>query len=119
MTSAKKCNLIILLNIDKKVTLSYLAPIGLFFPVYTDSKIKSRKKNSYKIFDFKSRDSTFKKAIEKRGDVSSMHVICMTKQRKQILPRQTERYKTKIPISLLNFLLNSYFSFSKSSKQNQ
>ena len=61
MTSVKKCNLIILLNIDKKVILkNYLAPIGLlFFPVYTDSKIKSRKKKSYKIFDFKSRDSTF------------------------------------------------------------
>lgn len=60
MTSVKKCNLIILLNIDKKVILSYLAPIGLFFSVYTDSKIKSRKKKkSYKIFDFKSRDSTF------------------------------------------------------------
>lgn len=59
MTSVKKCNLIILLNLGKKVILSYLAPIGLFFPVYTDSKIKSRKKKSYKVFDFKSRDSTF------------------------------------------------------------
>ena len=61
----------------------------------TYSKIKSHKK-SYKIFDFKSRDSTFYKAIEKRGDVSSMQLICMTKQRKQILPPKTERYETKI-----------------------
>ena len=51
---------------------------------------------SNKIFDFKSGDSTFYKAIEKRGDVSSMQLICMTKQRKQILPQKTERYKTKI-----------------------
>ena len=35
-----------------------------------------------KIFDFKSRDSTFYKAIEKRGHVSSMQLICMTKQKK-------------------------------------
>ena len=47
----------------------------------TYSKIKSQKK-SYKIFDFKSRDSTFYKAIEKRGHVSSMQLICMTKQKK-------------------------------------
>ena len=51
---------------------------------------------SNKIFDFKSGDSTFYKAIEKREDVSSMQLICMTKQRKQILPQQTERYETKI-----------------------
>ena len=63
--------------------------------VYTYSKIKSHKK-SYKIFDFKSRDSTFYKAIEIRGDVSSMQLICMTKQRKQILTPKTERYETKI-----------------------
>ena len=66
-----------------------------YIVVYTYSKIKSHKK-SYKIFDFKSRDSTFYKAIEKRGDVSSMELICMTKQRKQILPPKTERYETKI-----------------------
>ena len=47
--------------------------------VYTYSKIKSHKK-SYKIFDFKSRHSTFYKAIEKRRDVSSKQLICMTKQ---------------------------------------
>ena len=63
--------------------------------VYTYSKIKSHKK-SYKIFDFKSRDSTFYKAIEKRWDVSSMQLIFMTKQRKQILPPKTERYEAKI-----------------------
>ena len=51
---------------------------------------------SYKIFDFKSRNCTFYKAIEKRGDVSSMQLICMTKERKQILPAKTERYETKI-----------------------
>ena len=51
---------------------------------------------SNNIFDFKSGDSTFYKAIEKRGDVSSMQLICMTKQRKQILPPKTERYETKI-----------------------
>ena len=51
---------------------------------------------SYKIFDFKSRDSTFYKAIEKCGDVSSMQLLCMTKQRKQILPPKTERYETKV-----------------------
>ena len=62
---------------------------------YTYGKIKSHKK-SYKIFDFKSRDSTFYKAIEKCGDVSSMQLICMTKQRKQILPPKTERYETKV-----------------------
>ena len=39
--------------------------------VHTYCKIKSHKK-SYEIFDFKSRDSTFYKAIEKRRDVSSM-----------------------------------------------
>ena len=66
-----------------------------YIVVYTYSKIKSHKK-SYKIFDFKSRDSTFYKAIEKRGDVSSMQLICMTKQRKQILPPKTERYEAKI-----------------------
>ena len=63
--------------------------------VYTYGKIKSHKK-SYKIFDFKSRDSTFYKAIEKRGDVSSIQLICITKQRKQILPPKTERYETNI-----------------------
>ena len=62
---------------------------------YTYGKIKSHKK-SYKIFDFNSRDSTFYKAIEKHRDVSSMQLICMTKQRKQILPPKTERYETKI-----------------------
>ena len=46
----------------------------------TYSNIKITKK-SYKIFDFKSRDSTFYKAIEKRGHVSSMQLICMTKQK--------------------------------------
>ena len=66
-----------------------------YIVVYTYSKIRSHKK-SYKIFDFKSRDSTFHKAIEKRGDVSSMQLICMTKQRKQILPTKTERYEAKI-----------------------
>ena len=66
-----------------------------YIVVYTYSKIKSHKK-SYKIFDFKSRDSTFYKAIEKRGDVSSMQLICMTKQRKQILPPKAERYETRI-----------------------
>ena len=45
-----------------------------YIVVYTYSKIKSHKK-SYKIFDFKSRDSTFYKAIEKRGDISSMQLI--------------------------------------------
>ena len=48
-----------------------------YIVVYTYSKITSHKK-SYKIFDFKSRDSTFYKAIEKRGHVSSMQLICMT-----------------------------------------
>ena len=66
-----------------------------YIVVYTYSKITSHKK-SYKIFDFKSRDSTFYKAIEKCGDVSSMQLICMTKQRKQILTPKTERYGTKI-----------------------
>ena len=47
-------------------------------------------------FDFKSRDSTFYEANEKRGDVSSTQLICMTKQRKQILPPETERYEAKI-----------------------
>ena len=61
----------------------------------TYSKTKSQKK-LYKIFDFKSRGSTFNKAIEKREDISSMQLICMTKQRKQILPPKTERYETKI-----------------------
>ena len=51
---------------------------------------------SNKISDFKLEDSTFYKAIEKRGDVSSMQLICMTKQRKQILPPKTERYEAKI-----------------------
>ena len=32
---------------------------------------------SNKIFDFKSGDSTFYKAIEKRGDVSRMQLICL------------------------------------------
>ena len=50
----------------------------------------------YKIFDFKSRNYTFYKAIEKRGDVSSMQLICMTKERKQILQPKPERYETKI-----------------------
>ena len=68
-----------------------------YIVVYTYSKIKSHKK-SYKIFDFKSRDSTFYKAFEKRGDVSSMQLICMTKQRKYILPPKTERYEAKINI---------------------
>ena len=63
--------------------------------VYTYSKIKSHKK-SYKIFDFKSRHSPFYKAIEKRRDVSSKQLICMTKQRKYILPPKTERYEAKI-----------------------
>ena len=49
--------------------------------VYTYSKIKSHKK-SYKIFHFKSRHSTFYKAIEKRTDVSTKQLICMTTQRK-------------------------------------
>ena len=66
-----------------------------YIVVYTYSKIKSHKK-SYQIFDFKSRDSTFYRAIEKRGDVSSMQLICMTKQRKQILPPKTERCEAKI-----------------------
>ena len=69
--------------------------------VYTYSKIKSHKK-SYKIFDFKSRDSTFYKAIEKCGDVSSMQLICMTKQRKQILTPKTKRYKSYL-LSLVLF----------------
>ena len=47
----------------------------------TYSNIKIAKK-SYKTFDFKSRDSTFYKAIEKRRHVSSMQLICMTKQKK-------------------------------------
>ena len=59
--------------------MSFNSPnVGLFLPqqvltymvVYTSSKIKSRKK-SCKIFDFKSRDSTFYKATEKRGDVGN------------------------------------------------
>ena len=66
-----------------------------YIVVYTYSKIKSHKK-PYKIFDFNSRDSTFYNAIEKRGDVSSMQLICRTKQRKQILPPKTERYEAKI-----------------------
>ena len=37
-----------------------------------------------------------KKQLKKREDVSSMQLICMTKQRKQILPPKTERYETKI-----------------------
>ena len=45
--------------------------IDIHIVVYTYSKITSHKK-SYKIFDFKSRDSTFYNAIEKRRDVSSM-----------------------------------------------
>ena len=65
-----------------------------YIVVYTYSKIKSHKK-SYKIFDFKSRDSTFYKAFEKRGDVASMQPICMTKQRNLILPPKTERYEAK------------------------
>ena len=79
------------------VMLCYVATtsIDIHVVVYTYSKIKSHKK-SYKIFDFKSRDSTFYKAIEKRRDVSSMQLICMTKQRKQILPPKTERYEAKI-----------------------
>ena len=48
------------------------------------------------MFDFKSRDSTFYKAIEKRGDVSSMQLICMTKQKKTNIVKKTERYETKI-----------------------
>ena len=55
--------------------------INIHIVVYTYSKVKSRKK-SYKIFDFKSRHSTFYKAIKKRRDVSSKQLICMTKQRK-------------------------------------
>ena len=66
-----------------------------YIVVYTYSKIKSHKK-PYKIFDFNSRDSTFYNAIEKHGDVSSMQLICRTKQRKQILPPKTERYEAKI-----------------------
>ena len=60
--------------------MSFNSPnVGLFFlpqqvltyiVVYTYSKIKSHKK-SCKIFDFKSRDSTFYKATEKRGDVGN------------------------------------------------
>ena len=66
----------------------------------TYSKIKSQKK-SYKIFDFKSRDSTFYKAIEKRGHVSSMQLICMTKQKKKTnIVTKTERYETKINKSI-------------------
>ena len=62
----------------------------------TYSNIKITKK-SYKIFDFKSRDSTFYKAIEKRGHVSSMQLICMTKQKKTTnIVTKTERYETKI-----------------------
>ena len=63
----------------------------------TYSNIKITKK-SYNIFDFKSRDSTFYKAIEKRGHVSSMQLICMTKQKKKQtnIVTKTERYETKI-----------------------
>ena len=50
---------------------------------------------SYKIFDFKSRDSTFYKAIEKRGHVSSMQLICMTKQKKQILSQKQKGTRLK------------------------
>ena len=86
MTSpSMKCNSFFLLP---QQVLTYIV-------VYTYSKITSHKK-SYKIFDFKSRDSTFYKAIERRGAVSSMQLIFMTKQRKQILPPKTERYETKI-----------------------
>ena len=53
-----------------------------YIVVYTYSKITSHKK-SYKILDFKSRDSTFYKAIEKRRDVSSMQLICMTIKTKE------------------------------------
>ena len=60
----------------------------------TYSNIKITKK-SYKIFDFKSRDSTFYKAIEKRGDVSSMQLICMTKQNKQILSQKQKGTRLK------------------------
>ena len=55
----------------------------------TYSKIKSQK--SHTIFDFKSRDSTFYKAIEKRGDVSSMQLICMTKQKKKQILSQKQK----------------------------
>ena len=50
---------------------------------------------SNKIFDFKSGDSTFYKAIEKRGDVSSMQLICMTKQNKQILSQKQKATRLK------------------------
>jgi len=35
-------------------------------------------------------------AIKKSRDVSSMQLICMTKEKKQILPTETERYEAKI-----------------------
>ena len=63
--------------------------------VYTYSKIKSHK-NSYKIIDFKSRDSTFYRAKEETWRCFEYALICMTKQRKQILTPKTERYETKI-----------------------
>ena len=63
-------------------------------------KIKKKEKCEERLFffffDFKSRDSTFYKAIEKPGHVSSMQLICMTKQKKTNIVTKTERYETKI-----------------------
>ena len=63
--------------------------------VYTYSKIKSQKSHTRYLISSQG-ILHFTEQLKKRGDVSSMQLICMTKQRKQILPPKTERYETKI-----------------------
>ena len=62
--------------------------------VYTYSKIKSQKSHTRYLISSQG-ILHFTEQLKKRGDVSSIQLICMTKQRKQILTPKTKRYETK------------------------